>query len=318
MSSAAGTKPRFALSGGAVGASVAQSQDSSPAPVSPKAQQAKARPLASAVEPQLAARQAPIASRPVEAALPRAHDFSEDARGLRALADANGDLKTKREWFAGEAPTYERVSEWPGIKCANGRIAELQVQVSTLPDAISKLAALTSLDLSSSELTMLPETLGDMSALTCLKLNSCNSLTALPTKIGECRALSTLNLGGCKSLLSLPESIGNLKGLKRLDLWHCKAIKSLPRTMGNLTSLQTLTLRSCEGLLTIPDQVCDMPALQALDLSGCPKISALPSRIADMPALKKLDVKGCVNLLPLSADLLTRLRNKGVEVVDAA
>ena len=59
-----------------------------------------------------------------------------------------------------------------------------------------------------SALTRVPESMGQLAALTMLDLRSCSSLTRLPESMGQLTALTTLNLSGCDSLTGLPESMG--------------------------------------------------------------------------------------------------------------
>ena len=57
-----------------------------------------------------------------------------------------------------------------------------------------------------------------------LYLNCCKSLAVLPESIGQLRALTELNLGGCSSLVALPESIGQLQVLTELNLEWCSSL----------------------------------------------------------------------------------------------
>ena len=62
-------------------------------------------------------------------------------------------------------------------------------------------------------LTVLPETIGELKALEVLVLTMCTSLGALPDAIGELQALATLELGDCFKLAALPDSIRAMPGL---------------------------------------------------------------------------------------------------------
>src|SRR5215471_8836123 len=68
-------------------------------------------------------------------------------------------------------------------------------KLTVLPDSVGNLTALTRLDLSDNQLTALPESVGNLTALTTLDLSD-NQLTALPESVGNLTALTTLDLSG--------------------------------------------------------------------------------------------------------------------------
>ena len=74
----------------------------------------------------------------------------------------------------------------------------------------------TTLDLSNSKLTVLPESIGNLTNLTELSLES-NELRTLPESIGNLTNLTTFDLNN-NQLTVLPESIENLKRLTELNL----------------------------------------------------------------------------------------------------
>lgn len=68
-------------------------------------------------------------------------------------------------------------------------------KLKTLPEAVSHLQQLTSLDLSSNQITTLPETIARLQKLTFLNLSD-NQLTMLPKAIASLQKLTFLNLKG--------------------------------------------------------------------------------------------------------------------------
>jgi Leucine-rich repeat (LRR) protein len=111
-------------------------------------------------------------------------------------------------------------------------------------------------------LTALPESIGNLQALTMLDLTRCTALTALPESIGNLQALTTLDLSDCEALTALPESIGNLQALTTLDLSDCEALTALPESMGNLQALTTLDLSVCKALTALPESIGNLQALR--------------------------------------------------------
>ena len=96
-----------------------------------------------------------------------------------------------------------------------------------------------SLDLSDSQLTVLPKEIGTLTNLTTLYLYG-NQLTELPQEIGQLVNLTTLDLYG-NQLTSLPPEIGQLVNLTKLDLYDNK-LTALPPEIGHLENLLTLDL----------------------------------------------------------------------------
>ena len=82
-----------------------------------------------------------------------------------------------------------------------------------LPDSLTELTSLTSLDVRDNHLTSLPEWLGD------LRLDH-NRIDVLPERLGELTALTPLDSGGGEGnqLTDIPESLGSLTAL---PYWAC-------------------------------------------------------------------------------------------------
>lgn len=76
------------------------------------------------------------------------------------------------------------------------------------------------LDLSKSNITLLPATVRDLTHLSELYLYG-NKIATLPNEIGNLTSLQTLALSE-NSLTSLPDSLDGLKSIKVLDLRHNK------------------------------------------------------------------------------------------------
>ncbi len=81
-------------------------------------------------------------------------------------------------------------------------------------------------------ITVVPESVGKLTALHTLDLSGCLKLTALPESVGNLGALHTLKLSCCESLTALPESVRMLGTLLKLDLSHCTKLTALPESLG--------------------------------------------------------------------------------------
>ncbi|GLU15015.1 hypothetical protein SLE2022_315450 [Rubroshorea leprosula] len=104
-----------------------------------------------------------------------------------------------------------------------------------------------------------------MLALKVLDLSS-TTIETLPNSISKLKNLSTLWLQLCKKLKYLP-SLANLRGLKKLDL-HEARIEVVLQGMGMLISPEYLDLLFCPNLKEIPIGILpNLSSLQYLAMS---------------------------------------------------
>ncbi|XP_078160387.1 putative disease resistance protein RGA3 [Carex rostrata] len=126
------------------------------------------------------------------------------------------------------------------------------------------------LDMSNSDLKVVPDSVGELIHLRFLGL-SYTKITTLPEKICNLFNLQTLELKGCSELAVLPEGLRKLINLRHLDLnldWEeitDLTEVALPQGIGELEDLQTLSrfnLTSAEG------PCCNISELNNLNLRG--------------------------------------------------
>ena len=193
---------------------------------------------------------------------------------------------------------------WPAIFCCQ--------RLTWLPESLGQLTALTTLDLSGCRnLHSLPESLGQLTALATLTGRGNGALTRLPESLGGLVALETLDLCECSQLTGLPESLGRLTSLTTLDLSRCRNLHSLPESLGQLTALATLTGRGNGALTRLPESLGGLVALETLDLCECSQLTGLPESLGRLTSLTTLDICRCAALtcLPVSLGQLTALRS---------
>ena len=187
-------------------------------------------------------------------------------------------------------------------KSLEGHIIKIDLadcNICALPNSIGQLKALTKLDLfNCKNITRLPEGIGGLTTLETLTLDHCFFLAALPAAIGELKSLTELNLNLCESLVALPDSIGGLAALTILNLGGCYELVALPKAIGDLKALTVLCLDSCSSLTEFPDTIGGLIALKELDLGNC-SITALPAAMGELKSLTKLDLHGCTSLVAL-------------------
>jgi internalin A len=127
-----------------------------------------------------------------------------------------------------EGPDREAERRIADIARAHGSRLNLSgLGLTAVPDSIGQLTALTDLNLSYNQLTAVPDSIGQLTALTILDLGH-NQLTAVPDSIGQLTALTDLDLVG-NQLTAVPDSIGQLTALTNLDLSRNQHLSSPPR-----------------------------------------------------------------------------------------
>jgi len=149
-------------------------------------------------------------------------------------------------------------------------------RLSSLPDTLGRLAALTTLNLGSNAITALPDSLCRLSVLRNLRI-SCSALTELPESIGHLAMLRSLALMECNALTKLPSSIGKFAALSNLDIWDCGVLTSLPTSVREVASLENLVLFRCERFQELPDLP---PTLSFLCVNSCELLNRLPKSLA--------------------------------------
>ena len=112
---------------------------------------------------------------------------------------------------------------------------------SSLEKMFQALTCIRVLDLSSSTISIVPESIDQLELLRYLDLSK-TEITRLPDSLCNLYNLQTLKLLGCLSLSQLPKDFANLINLRHLELderfWY--SCTKLPPRMGSLTSLHNL------------------------------------------------------------------------------
>lgn len=177
-------------------------------------------------------------------------------------------------------------------------------RLTELPESLSRLTQLQSLELTGNQLSTLPDSLSQLTQLRSLKL-SLNQLTTLPDSLGQLTQMQSLDLSDNR-LTALPESLSQLTQLQSLDLSNNR-LTAPPESLSQLTQLQSLNLSNTQ-LTSLPESLVQMRQLQLLDLSRN-ELRAIPEWLGELTQLRSLDLSNNrLTVLPQSLGQLKDLR----------
>ncbi|XP_046437855.1 leucine-rich repeat protein 1-like [Daphnia pulex] len=158
------------------------------------------------------------------------------------------------------------------------------------------LKALEVLDLSSNQISILPESIHTLAKLKQLHLNH-NEIKVLPSTFVNSTRVICLDISH-NQLVMIPSCISRVSGLQILKLDHNK-LRSLPSTISKLRSLRTLTVSSNE-IRTLPESFQTL-ALDHIDVFGNPfekieqEIALNPESLnLKVPTLRAISAKSTI------------------------
>ncbi|MCL2007215.1 MAG: hypothetical protein FWG77_03930 [Treponema sp.] len=150
----------------------------------------------------------------------------------------------------------------------------------------------------------LPESFGDLSGLIKLELYS-SKLKNLPESFGKLKKLEYLSLRTWHDL-KLPESFGKLTALREFYI-RANNMKTFPKSINGLKNLKTLSLES-DKLQSLPESICNLAKLEYLGLKTY-NLKKLPRNFGNLAKLKHLHVfSGVLTELPKTICNLRKLK----------
>ena len=208
-----------------------------------------------------------------------------------------GQLKIPMESFAGlyTLPALEKLA-----------VSTIYL-IGDMPEGISRLRQLKSLDLAGTNIYSLPDDIGEIAeTLTTLNLGGCQALSSLGSGLGQLTNLTSLTLSGCERLVRLSDDIGNLN-ISSINFSGCTALKTLPESFGKLSKLTTLNFSGCTALETLPESIGEMSNVTEMNLSNCNALNSLPVSIGKMKLKKLTMTKTALTTLPAVLGDITSL-----------
>ena len=215
-----------------------------------------------------------------------------DKKDSLALVDlynsTNGD-----KWINNNGWLKEPVSKWYGIASSNGRIISIILIKNnlsgTIPESIGNLTALTSLRLNKNNISgIIPETIGNLTNLKDLSLFA-NQLTGpIPYSVGKLVNLEELYLSTNQLSGSVPTSVGGLSNLKVIELHNNQLSGRLPESLFTLNHLIDIGLSYNNFHDTLSASVGNMKSLSLLNLSHNKFYGNIPASISKSSSLKSI------------------------------
>jgi internalin A len=157
-----------------------------------------------------------------------------------------------------------------------------------------------SLDLSSLNLTTIPETALQLANLKELSLIG-NQIRVIPGSLGQLINLQALYFSS-NQIKAIPKALGQLANLQKLYL-NNNQITAIPGAVCKLANLRILNVRRNQ-ITAIPEALGQLVNLQKLDLSGN-QITAIPKALGQLANLTELDVTD--NRITAIPDVLGRM-----------
>lgn len=130
--------------------------------------------------------------------------------------------------------------------------------LTALQESLGRLGNLEVLDLNGCPFERLPDSIGDLRRLRSFVFEECHwgdsSLSVLPESIGDLTSLEQLDLSGT-SVTGIPATVGRLRCLKKLSL--PSSLRQIPLELG-LLSLEELTLKDDYDGTVLSGSVLDL------------------------------------------------------------
>ena len=171
----------------------------------------------------------------------------------------------------------------------------INLNIEDIPEDISHLQFLETLDLEGNDVGSLPQTLGQLPKLKYLRLRNCRKLRELP----QLTQVETLILSDCVNLSRLELQIKEERATYcLLELWldNCKNVYFVSHYSDHFTNLTYLNLSS-HYFEKVPSSIRKLSSLETLCLNNCKRLIL----VEDLPlSLKHLYAHGCASLESVS------------------
>jgi len=198
-------------------------------------------------------------------------------------------------WFRNQNWKSGPVSTWAGIEVTNNRVTLIQMGKNNLrgniPSTIGNLSNLQRMDLNTNQLNgSIPPSIGNLKSLIYFYLLSNQLSSSIPRSIGDLINLQGFDLSDNELSDSIPSSLGNLINLQGFDLSDNELSDSIPSSLGNLKTLVGLDLDNNQLSGSIPSSLGNLSQLYILRLDNNQLSGSIPSSLGSLKTLGFLEL----------------------------
>lgn len=237
---------------------------------------------------------------------PEENPLFTDAAAVKAILSANNVDVSDTSWDSKKTEAVLLVLSKNGCSISNNRVTKLELKekdLAVIPNAIGELTALTFLNLSGNRITSISDSIAKLKNLTALNLSG-NQLTHIPEGIGNLKEIWLLDLSKNK-LAHIPDSLCTLNKVSSLYLSD-NELSELPQHIGLLTGLTSLHLHN-NKITILPSSIGNLNQLTSFSLHQN-KLTNLPSSFGSLTNLTYLSLQeNQLTSLPPSIGNLTKL-----------
>ena len=225
-------------------------------------------------------------------------EFADEYRALMDLYSATGGASWTNNtgWRDANPNVVSSFNGWYGIMTdSEGHVANLDLHGNglsgTLPESIGDLIALTKLTLNNNQLRgQLPDEIGRLSCLKELSLEQNAFSGILPVAFADLTNLTTLKIANTSIGGIIPSAYGSLHKLTYVDMHGDSLSGPIPSSFEGLTGLTYLDLGSNQLLDSVPKFLGNFGELTTLRLGRNQFIGSIPSELGNLTKLKILNL----------------------------
>ncbi|RKZ41194.1 MAG: hypothetical protein DRR00_31850, partial [Candidatus Parabeggiatoa sp. nov. 3] len=187
---------------------------------------------------------------------------------------------------------------WYGVECSDGHVTTITLgkysngnQLSgSIPESLGDLSNLRKLWLDSNQLSgSIPESLGNLSNLSNLWLSKNQLSGSIPESLSKLSILEYLVLDRNQLSGSIPDSLSSLSNLIYLDLDSNQLSGSIPESLGDLSNLELLQLNDNQLSGSIPESLGNLSSdLEFLELGNNQLSGSIPESLGNLSDLRTL------------------------------
>lgn len=178
------------------------------------------------------------------------------------------------------------IENWEGVTVENDRVVELNLHecnITALPEELGNLSALTSLKISKNLMYDIPEVVWNLAALKYLRLGQ-DEIDSISSQISKLTNLETLLAYGFSAI---PAEIGELSNLKDITFRE-GGLTGFPFSFEKLVNLEVLSA-AFNNISEMPNSIENLPLLKTVLLSNN-NFMEIPEVLFTLSKLKTLDL----------------------------